>query len=194
MVECSYRETYDAKGCFYPVKETINSQPSGKIIICSFDERYLPERKHNSAGWDCKAYLKVPKDNDPILTPIAITPKRDSLILPGARLFVPLGFRMAMPLDCHADIRPRSGLAFQHGVTVLNSPGLVDPDYRGIVSTILINHSVDQFVVKDGNRICQMVFSKDYPVELIVDSDHFKNFDQAYPTERGEGGFGSTGR
>jgi deoxyuridine 5'-triphosphate nucleotidohydrolase len=176
--ECSYRENYDAEGCYYPVKEdvTVLESPSlDRIVICTFDEKYIPERKHRSVGWDCKAHVS------------AITEGRATVLMhPGKRLFVPLGFKVAMPEDCHMDIRPRSGLAILHGVTVLNSPGLVDPDYRGEVSTILINlDSQEIFTIEDGDRISQAVFSKDYPVELVVDPDLFENFDQAYPTERG---------
>lgn len=99
---------------------------------------------------------------------------------------IPTGIRISMPLGLEAQIRPRSGLAAKHGVTVLNAPGTIDSDYRGEICVILINHGKKDFQIEPGMRIAQMVFSK------VIQID-FKQVDQLDETTRGEGGFGSTG-
>lgn len=99
---------------------------------------------------------------------------------------VPTGIRISMPMGLEAQIRPRSGLAAKHGVTVLNAPGTIDSDYRGEICVILINHGKKDFEIEPGMRIAQMVFSK------VVQVD-FKQVEQLDETSRGEGGFGSTG-
>lgn len=112
----------------------------------------------------------------------------ESLVLaPGKRAMVPCGFAMALPAGYEAQVRPRSGLAARHGVTVLNSPGTIDADYRGEVKVILINLGEDDFVITRGERIAQMVVAP-------VTQPAFKVVEQLDETERGEGGFGSTGR
>ena len=104
----------------------------------------------------------------------------------GERLLVPTGFAMALPHGFEAQIRPRSGLAWKNGVTVLNSPGTIDADYRGEVKVILINHGTEDFTITRGMRIAQMIIA---PV-LQVTWDLRDNLDE---TARGAGGFGSTG-
>ena len=99
---------------------------------------------------------------------------------------VPTGIRISMPVGLEAQVRPRSGLAAKHGVTVLNAPGTIDSDYRGEICVILINHGKKDFQIEPGMRIAQMVFSK------VIQVD-FKQVDQLDETSRGEGGFGSTG-
>ena len=99
---------------------------------------------------------------------------------------VPTGIRISMPLGLEAQVRPRSGLAAKHGVTVLNAPGTIDSDYRGEICVILINHGKKDFQIERGRRIAQMVFSKVIQV-------NFKQVEQLDETSRGEGGFGSTG-
>ncbi len=123
-----------------------------------------------SAGMDIRANLQEP-----------IT------LQPMQRALVPTGLRMALPQDYEAQIRPRSGLALKHGITVLNTPGTIDADYRGEVGVILINLSQEPFVIQDGERIAQMVIARhEQPeVELVESLDE---------TLRGEGGFGHTGR
>jgi len=106
---------------------------------------------------------------------------------PGARAIVPCGFAMALPLGYEAQVRPRSGLAAKHGVTVLNAPGTIDADYRGEVKVILINHGSDPFEIRRGDRIAQMVVA---PVSAVT----FSERETLDDTERGSGGFGSTGR
>jgi dUTP pyrophosphatase len=104
----------------------------------------------------------------------------------GARALIPCGFAMALPIGYEGQIRPRSGLAFRHGVTVLNSPGTVDADYRGEVQVILINLGSDPFVVARGTRIAQLVIAPVSQAKIVqVPSlDH---------TARADGGLGSTG-
>ena len=106
---------------------------------------------------------------------------------PGARATVPCGFAMALPTGYEAQVRPRSGLAAKHGVTVLNAPGTIDADYRGEVKVILINHGSDPFEIRRGDRIAQMVVA---PVSAVTFSER-ETLDE---TTRGAGGFGSTGR
>lgn len=107
-------------------------------------------------------------------------------LAPGARALVPTGLRMALPPGYEAQVRPRSGLAAKHGVTVLNSPGTVDSDYRGEVKAILINLGDEPFVIERGMRIAQMVVA---PVTRVA-WDETGNLED---TARGAGGFGSTG-
>ena len=107
-------------------------------------------------------------------------------LLPGARALVPCGFKMALPVGYEVQVRPRSGLAIQHGITCLNSPGTIDADYRGEVKVILINLGQEPFVINQGDRIAQMVLQRvpRLAVEEVQELSH---------SPRGEGGFGSTG-
>lgn len=104
----------------------------------------------------------------------------------GDRALVPTGLAIALPEGFEAQIRPRSGLAIKHGVTVLNSPGTVDADYRGEIKVILINHGKEPFTIERGMRIAQMVVEK---FETVT----WDTVESLEETERGEGGFGSTG-
>lgn len=106
---------------------------------------------------------------------------------PGARHLVATGLSIALPEGYEAQVRPRSGLAVKHGVTVLNAPGTIDCDYRGEVKVPLINHGQDDFVIARGDRIAQMVIA---PVTRIA----WTEVDALDDTERGAGGFGSSGR
>ncbi len=107
------------------------------------------------------------------------------VIRPGERVLVPSGIAIALPEGYEAQIRPRSGLALKHGVTLLNSPGTIDADYRGEIGVLLINHGDAPFVISRGSRIAQMVIS---PVFRVVWSE-VANLE---PTARGHGGFGHT--
>ncbi len=123
-----------------------------------------------SAGMDIRANL---------LEPVVIKPLERKLI--------PTGLYIALPEGYEAQMRPRSGLALKHGITLLNTPGTIDADYRGEIGVILVNLSSEPFVVNDGERICQMVIASYQqvewePVEVLTE------------TERGEGGFGHTGK
>ena len=111
----------------------------------------------------------------------------ESLTLkPMERLLIPTGLSMELPIGYEAQIRPRSGLAYKHGITVLNSPGTIDADYRGELSVLLVNLSNKDFVVNDGERIAQMVVATHAQVEWLED-------EKLSETERGSGGYGSTG-
>lgn len=109
------------------------------------------------------------------------------LLKSGERLLVPTGLFIALPGGYEAQIRPRSGLAFKHGITVLNSPGTIDADYRGEVKVLLINHGAEDFEIKDGERIAQMVIAAHARIE-------WNSVNELEETERGAGGFGSTGK
>lgn len=119
---------------------------------------------------------------------LAAVPEDSPMMLaPGKQAMVPTGLAIALPPGFEAQVRPRSGLAAKHGVTVLNSPGTIDADYRGEISVILINHGAAAFAIRRGERIAQMVISPVVQAELIP-------VVALSPTERGSGGFGSTGR
>jgi dUTP diphosphatase len=111
----------------------------------------------------------------------------DVTIEPGKRALVGSGVAIALPRGHEAQVRPRSGLAYKHGVTVLNAPGTVDEDYRGEIKVLLVNHGDEPFVVKNGERIAQLVIAR---VERVV-FDEQPSLDD---TVRGAGGYGHTGR
>jgi len=124
-----------------------------------------------SAGMDLRASLK----------------EFESIIIrPGERKLISTGISIQLPKGYEAQIRPRSGLALKNGITVLNSPGTVDMDFTGTVGVILMNQSIDNFIVNNGDRIAQMVISKYEKANFIV-------VDELKETERGDGGFGHTG-
>jgi len=130
----------------------------------------LPEYKTEfSAGMDLCAFLNS-----------------DVVIKPLERVLVPTGLFIELPQGFEAQIRPRSGLAAKYGITVLNTPGTIDSDYRGEIKVILINLSNQDFVVHNGERICQMVIAKYEKVDLQV-------VEELSDTVRGQGGFGHTG-
>lgn len=112
--------------------------------------------------------------------------EEEIVLKPLQRVLIKTGIILEIPEGYEGQVRPRSGLAIKHGITVLNSPGTIDSDYRGEVSVILINLSNEDFVIKPLTRIAQLVFTKIYKPELIIT-------DQLSETERGSGGFGSTG-
>lgn len=142
-----------------------------KIKILNKSKHALPSYSTQaSAGMDIRANI----DSEIILDP-------------GERSLVTTGLFLEIPEGYEAQIRPRSGLAIKNGITVLNSPGTIDSDYRGEVCIILINLSDAKFVIKDGERICQMVISKHEKADWI-------NVENLIETERGRGGFGHTGK
>jgi dUTP pyrophosphatase len=112
--------------------------------------------------------------------------EQDMVLAPGAHALVPTGLSIAMPLGSEAQVRPRSGLAARHGVTVLNSPGTIDSDYRGEIKVILINHGADPFRITRGMRIAQMVIAP-------VSRANWQQVTALQISDRGEEGFGSTG-
>ena len=144
----------------------------------SIDVRVINRSKHAlphyatdlSAGMDLKANLETAK-----------------VLRPGERALIPTGIFMELPAGYEAQVRPRSGLALKHGLTVLNAPGTVDADYRGEVGVILINLGQTDFTIEDGERIAQLVVA---PYTRV----HWTEADELGLTERGAGGFGSTGK
>jgi dUTP pyrophosphatase len=119
---------------------------------------------------------------------LAAVPEDTPLVLlPGKYAMVPTGLTIALPEGYEAQVRPRSGLAAKHGVTVLNAPGTVDADYRGEINVLLINHGAEPFAIRRGERIAQLVIASVTRAELVAAN-------QLSSTERGSGGFGSTGR
>ena len=112
--------------------------------------------------------------------------EKTEVLKPGERSLIPTGFKMSLQPGYEAQIRPRSGLAYRNGITMLNSPGTIDSDYRGEVKVLAINHGSESFEINHGDRIAQMVIS---PVTQAVIRE-VKSLDE---TERGDGGFGSTG-
>jgi dUTP pyrophosphatase len=119
---------------------------------------------------------------------VAAVPEHSPLMLaPGARALVPTGLSIALPSGYEAQVRPRSGLAAKHGITVLNAPGTVDADYRGEIGVLLINHGDAPFAIGRGERIAQLVIAAVVRAELVAATT-------LSATDRGSGGFGSTGR
>lgn len=111
----------------------------------------------------------------------------DIVLQPGGRMLVGTGIAIALPEGYEAQVRPRSGLALKHGITMLNSPGTIDADYRGEIGVIVVNHGNEPFVIRNGERIAQMVVAPVTRVELVV-------MDELDETVRGSGGFGHTGQ
>lgn len=111
----------------------------------------------------------------------------DAVVPIGRSFLVPAGFCIELPLNYEAQIRPRSGLALKHNISLTNSPGTIDAGYRGEVGVIIFNHGPEEFVVKRGDRIAQMVISELPQVELVT-------ADELSGSDRGQGGFGSTGK
>ena len=119
---------------------------------------------------------------------VAAVPEGAPMMLaPGQHALVPTGLTIALPPGYEAQVRPRSGLAAKHGVTVLNSPGTIDADYRGEIGVLLINHGAAPFTIRRGERIAQMVIAAVVQAELVP-------VISLSATDRGSGGFGSTGR
>ena len=142
-----------------------------KIRIVNHSAHTLPAYEtFASAGMDLRANL----ENEIILKPLA-------------RAMVPTGLFIELPVGFEAQVRPRSGLAVKSGITVLNTPGTIDADYRGEIKVILVNLSTEDFVIKNGERIAQMIISKHEKAE-------WEDVDVLLETKRGAGGFGHTGK
>ena len=142
-----------------------------KVNVIYSGKHALPQfETAQSAGMDLRANIDAPV-----------------VLQPGERALIPTGIAMALPDGFEAQIRPRSGLAYKHGVTVLNSPGTIDADYRGDVGVLLINHGKEPFTVEDGMRVAQMVVAQYSQFE-------WNEVEDLSSTDRGAGGFGSTGK
>lgn len=142
-----------------------------KIKVINRSKHALPQYATvASAGFDVRANIDAPM-----------------VVKPLERVLVPSGLFMEIPEGYEAQVRPRSGLAFKHGITVLNSPGTIDADYRGELKILLINLSNEEFTINDGERIAQVIIAKHEQAEWI-------EVEQLMDTARGEGGFGHTGK
>lgn len=142
-----------------------------KVKIINKSQHPLPEYATiASAGMDLRANIENP-----------------IILRPLDRILVPTGIFIELPHSYEAQIRPRSGLAFKNGITVLNSPGTIDADYRGEIQVLLVNLSKEDFVINNGERICQMVIASHEQVKWV----EVESLDD---TERGAGGFGHTGK
>lgn len=130
--------------------------------------------------------VTLPRKATPGSAGYDICSSQDIMLLPGDFTKVSTGIKLSLPSNCEVQIRPRSGLAFKHGITVLNSPGTIDSDYRGEVCILLINHGKEPFHIEIGMRIAQMIFSKVIPIR-------FNLKESLNESDRGTGGFGSTG-
>ncbi|HUW41573.1 MAG TPA: dUTP diphosphatase [Rectinemataceae bacterium] len=145
--------------------------PEPRVRYTALPGAQAPEyRSEGSAGADLRAYLAEPRS-----------------LRPGERAAIPTGLAIELPPGYEAQVRPRSGLALEHGVTCLNSPGTIDSDYRGELRVILANLGSEPFTVRSGDRIAQLVVA---PVSRAV----FEAAESLGSTGRGSGGFGSTGR
>lgn len=142
-----------------------------KVKIINRSNHPLPSYStSDSAGMDVRAFL----------------PEGDITLVPGERTLIPTGLYMQLPSGYECQIRPRSGLALRHGITILNAPGTIDADYRGEVGIIVFNAGSKPFVITDGERVAQMVIK-----EYVKAS--WESVDEIDDTERGAGGFGHTG-
>lgn len=140
------------------------------ILIITEEDAELPHyASADSSGADIKAYIK-----------------QDITLEPGATILIPTGLRFAIPHGYEIQVRPRSGLALKHGITVLNAPGTIDADYRGELGVILINHGKEAFIIKPGMRIAQIVLAPIVQAQFCLSN-------QLHATSRGAGGFGHTG-
>jgi dUTP pyrophosphatase len=149
---------------------TATTQDQTEVRITNRSRHPLPSyATAHSAGMDLRANLEAPV-----------------VLAPGQRALIPTGLFLELPEGTEAQVRPRSGLAFKHGITVLNSPGTIDADYRGEVGVLLINHGQEPFTVQDGERVAQLVVARYVRVS-------FEEVPDLRASERGAGGFGHTG-
>lgn len=147
------------------------SQQYMKVKIVNKSHHSLPQyATASSAGMDIRAFLTEPVELKPL-----------------ERKLIPTGLYIALPEGFEAQLRPRSGLAIKHGISLLNTPGTIDADYRGEIGVILVNLSSEPFIIQDGERICQMIIASYAQVEWQPE----ESLDE---TERGAGGFGHTGK
>ncbi len=141
-----------------------------EIEVLSSDETFIPSYEStDAAGCDVKAHIS-----------------EDIVIEPGSSALIPTGLKVAIPSGYEIQVRPRSGLALKHGITVLNTPGTIDADYRGEIGIILINHGKECFRVTRGMRVAQFVLAKVYQAKFYL-------AESLASTTRGEGGFGHSG-
>ena len=156
------------------IKNTVNELPTYGSI--------------EAAGCDLRAELSLVNDKFLFNAQRGTSDGKTMMVIinPGGRALIPTGLHIALPVGYEAQVRPRSGLALKNGITVLNTPGTIDSDYRGDIGVILINHGLEPFYVMRGDRIAQLVINK-------IEQVDFVQVDELNETNRGTGGFGSTG-
>lgn len=168
-----------------------------KVKIFNSSKNELPDYgSEKSAGFDIRSdFSKIISESDFIGNGKYVFKNDDNddkkilLLKPNGRILIPTGLRVAIPDGYELQVRPRSGLALKHGITVLNSPGTIDSDYRGLVGVILLNTSDKTFEIEDGFRIAQGVLNNVKQCDWV----DVNSLDDLEKTDRGEGGFGSTG-
>ena len=154
-----------------------------RVKVFNTSDNSLPKYESEFAsGLDLKAY--IPEN------PANIGANRVIIIHPGERVLIPTGLRVAIPEGYEIQIRPRSGLAIKSGISIVNTPGTIDSDYRGDIGVILINHGKNSFQVFNNDRIAQAIIKETNRIEF----EEVSSFDELSKTERGTGGFGSTGK
>jgi len=172
-IEAKLSEKFATQNClFLPPAESINEllEEIMRVNIVNKSRHDLPKYETEaSAGMDIRANLDEPV-----------------VLKPLQRELIPTGLFIELPLGYEAQVRPRSGLAAKHGITVLNTPGTIDSDYRGEVKIILVNLSPEDFEIKDGERVAQMIISQHAKADWVA-------VDELNQTVRGAGGFGHTG-
>lgn len=156
------------------IKNTVNELPTYGSV--------------EAAGCDLRAELSLVNDKFLFNAQRGTSDGKTMMVIinPGGRALIPTGLHIALPAGYEAQVRPRSGLALKNGITVLNTPGTIDSDYRGDIGVILINHGSEPFYVMRGDRIAQLVINK-------IEQADFVQVDGLNETNRGAGGFGSTG-
>jgi len=165
-----------------------------KVLVYKSNEfAIIPVKgSDGAAAVDLNANLNLCENKFMCGAALHVDEETDELILsiePRGRVLIPTGLHMQIPKGYKANVRPRSGLALKHGITVLNTPGLIDEDYRGDVGVILINTSSKEYLIRDNDRIAQLEIEKVIPFEF----EEVSSLDHLTSTDRGEGGFGHTG-
>lgn len=162
-----------------------------KVQVINLSNNELPKYSiEGSAGMDLRAdFSRISKENPLIIHGTAEVDYSkeffETTIYQGTRILIPTGLKIALPEGYEARIQPRSGLALKNGISIVNTPGCVDANYRGEIGVILINHGLEPFTIKHGDRIAQMIVSK-------VEHVEFEEVKELNDTNRGSGGFGST--
>lgn len=159
-----------------------------KVQVINLSNNELPKYSiEGSAGMDLRADFSRISEENPltIYGDADYTKQIEVTLYPGSRMLIPTGLKIALPEGYEARIQPRSGLALKNGISIVNTPGCVDANYRGEIGIILINHGLKPFTIKHGDRVAQMIVSK---IECV----EFEQVEELNDTNRGSGGFGST--
>lgn len=169
-------------------KEIMDNFNSNAVYLCNLSNNPDPEyATSGSSGMDLRAYLK--EVNKKFLFNAEFDEQKIT-IHPGGRALIPTGLYSALPFGLEGQVRPRSGLALKYGITVLNSPGTIDSDYRGDIGVILANFGTEDFIVNNGDRIAQLVITA---YAKVMRFEKVNTVEELPTSERMMGGFGSTG-